>query len=176
MGGGVPWLSIAAFTTLVSSVPTRVQDRGSSCLRLDVKKAVSGLMGVPEGLTSEESSLISAWRTIWTPHQSSPTHFQVTSIAELHHPVEELAGCCRYFSRNLVLIVLEKSLYLVLTGVTQASLWWAVPECAVVLPQPLEDEHTLLSFPSTPMPQDSTDTNQGSFSDIYLELRDGATA
>lgn len=86
-----------------------------------MKKAVSGLMGVPEGLTSEESSLISTRRTIWTPHQSSPTHPQVTSIAELHHPVEELAGCCRYFSHNLVLIVLEKSLYLVLTEVTQAS-------------------------------------------------------
>lgn len=43
-GGGetLLWLSIAAFTTLVSSVPTGVQDRGSSCLRLDVKKAVSG--------------------------------------------------------------------------------------------------------------------------------------
>lgn len=41
-GGTLFWLSIAAFTTLVSSVPTGVQDRGSSCLRLDVKKAVSG--------------------------------------------------------------------------------------------------------------------------------------
>lgn len=86
-----------------------------------------------------------------TPHQPSPTHPQVTSIAELYHPVQELAGYCRYFSCNLVIIVLENPLYLILMGVAQASLWWAVPECTVVLPQPLEESKpqmgTLYSLP-----------------------------
>lgn len=108
-------------------------------------------MGVPKGLASEGSSWISAQRIILTLHQPSPTHPQVTSIAELYHSVQELADCCRYFSCNLVLIVLEKSLYLILMVVTQANLWWAVPECALVLPQPLKESKpqmgTLYSLP-----------------------------
>lgn len=79
---GLPWLSIAGFTTPVSSAPTRAQGRGSSCLRLSVRKAVSGPVGACEGLTSAGSIQISARRRMSSPAQP---HLVAGNKGQLDH-------------------------------------------------------------------------------------------